>query len=230
MSAMRRIPRAALTVLLVVMTGSCTSGGGGGTEQLEIIDPQGTEFAQHRAAARARMTEVERSVQSAAGGTRVVGVREDVGCVLGNKGPKGQEDVWDSQCDLRRSLGIFATNPVRAMLEIDKVLVKLGYRGTWYARHRSAQLDPAAVRRGTTPQDEVSSAIYANSGGLAVSLQVGRTGERQLFLTTSPRPGYFNQSEGQDWESVVPRGTAITEPLVAVELRIPHFIKRPITA
>jgi hypothetical protein len=227
---MRRTPRALLTVLLVVMTGSCTATGSGGSDQLEIIDPQGPEFAQHRAAARARMTAVERAVQTASGGTRVIGVREDVGCVLGNKGPKGQEDVWDSECDLRRSLGIFATDPVRAMLEIDKALVELGYRGTWYARNRRAQLDPADVRRGNTPQDEVSSATYADSGGLAVTLQVGRTGERQLFLTTSPRPGYFNQSEGQDWGSVVPRGTAITEPLVAVELRIPHFIRRPITA
>jgi len=226
---MRRTPRAALTMLLVVMTGSCTATGGG-TDPREIIDPQGAEFAQHRAAARARMTEVERSVQSAAGGTRVVGVREDVGCTQGNKGPKGQEDVWDSQCDLRRSLGIFATDPVRALLEIDTVLVKRGYKGTWYARHRRAQLDPAAVRRGTTPKDEVSSAIYTNSGGLVVTLQVGRTGERQLFLTTSPRSSYFYQSEGQDWGSVVPSGTAITEPLVAVELGISPFISRPITA
>ena len=76
----------------------------------------------------------------------------------------------------------------------------------------------------------VASAAYVTAGGDLVRLQVGRTGEKQLFLADRPRPGYFNKSTGENWESVVPSGARLTSPVVAVELRADPFIKRPLTA
>ena len=80
------------------------------------------------------------------------------------------------------------------------------------------------------PSSAVAGAVYVTGGGDLVRLEVGRTGQRQMFLPDSPRPGYFNESTGENWEKVIPLGAILTAPVVAVELRVDPFIKRPITA
>lgn len=173
------------------------------------------------------MSGAEKMIRAGASTGRVVGVREQVGCVRSDQGPKGSEP-WDSQCDLRRSLGIFGGDPVAVMLQIDRALAAQRYRGTWYGREPRVEVPVADVRSGKVPAGKVESAMYTNGSGLAITLQPGRSGERQLFVSTTPRSSYFEQSGGEDWESVVPRGSTIKEPLVAVELRVPHFISRPL--
>ena len=218
---MRRALRIGLATLFLLPAAACTCGRQ--QDELEIIDPQGTEFQQALAATRARLAPAETAVRAAAPGVRVVGVQEELGCVRGNKGPKGQQDPWDSECGVRRSLGIFAPDPVGLLLAADKSLTSAGYHGKWYLADGKTEV---RVSRSSA----VASAVYVTAGGDLVRLQVGRTGQKQLFLADRPRPGYFNDSTGENWEQVVPYGATLTSPVVAVELRVDPFIKRPITA
>jgi hypothetical protein len=196
-----------------------------GDEGPEIIDPQSAEFAQRLVEARGVMVGAEQVIRSGSARGRVAGVLEQVGCVQSDQGPKGSEP-WDSQCDLRRSLGIFGADPVALMLRIEEALAKQQYRGTWYGPART-ELRVADIRSGRVAASEVESASFANGNGLVINVQPGRAGQRQLFLTTSPRANYFDRSEGEDWELAVPRASVIKDPLVAVEILYSPFISRP---
>lgn len=165
------------------------------------------------------------AVRAAAPEARVVGVQEELGCVRGNKGPKGQQDPWDSECAVRRSLGFFAPDPVGLLLAADTSLTAAWYHGKWYLADGRTE-----VKVGRSTGGAVAGAVYVSPGGQLVGLQVGRAGQRQLFLAHRPRAGYFNQSTGDNWESVVPYGATLTAPVVAVELRVDPFIKRPVTS
>src|SRR5690242_8172034 len=217
---MTRTLRAMLAAVCLLSLTACS--GGGQDDAPEVIDPQGSEFQQALTAARARLSPAESAIRSTVVAAQVVGVREETGCLLGNKGPKGDHDAWDSECDLRRSLGLLPKDPLVALRAVDKALLAAGYSGIWYAADAKTELKPG--------DRMVRSTVYTNGGGVAITVQLGRTGEKQLFITNPPGASYFDQATGVDWESVAPSGSVLAAPILAVELRVPHFIRRPSTA
>ncbi|MGZ0149913.1 hypothetical protein ACXJJ3_22830 [Kribbella sp. WER1] len=105
----------------------------------------------------------------------------------------------------------------------DKSLAAAGYHGKWYLADGKTEVPIAR-------SSAVASAVYVNSGGSLVRMQVGLTGQKQMFQSSRPRPGYFNDTVGQNWEQVVPFGATFTSPVIAAEFRVDPFIRRPVTS
>lgn len=197
----------------------------------ELVDPKSAEFLQRRDDAVKVAVGLEVLVAQAAGARLEPEVRQEVTCLAGNRGPKGQPDAFDSVCRLQRFSIIKASDPVKALLSIDGALRKKGYPASWRGGPGgTVPIEIDDVRRGKVPASDVTSATFGTAGLLTISLQVGRLGSRPTYaVQQGVGVGYFNESAGVGWDAAGSKTEPLRASVLAMAITDDSFIEKPRT-
>jgi hypothetical protein len=174
----------------------------GDVPKRDLVDPESADFIRRRDEMVQVAVKVEGLIAAAASSSIEPGGYHEVGCRVGNRGSKGQqEEAFDSGCGIHRQTRLKAADPVKALLSIQVALRKAGYPGGLYGGPGGhTEFDVESVRRGKVPATDVMVGIFG-SGDRSIRVHVGRKGQPDDFLQVlTLAAGYYHQSTGDGWK------------------------------